>query len=123
MHKTGECAFQVCQDNASTPTLAKRETSYFWSLWSFIGAVSAYDAWLVVLTKTEILFMEQNPVCRHLINLDPEYLGVFLPAKAVGTIAVLAILFWLYLRRRWHALSAASGVAAYQFGLLLYLHT
>lgn len=123
MHATGDCAFQVCQDNDRRPTLAKRETSYFWWLWSFIGTVSAYDAWLVVLTKAEILLMERNPVCRYLIKLEPEYLSVFLPAKSAGTIAVLAILFWLYSRRRWHALSAASGVAAYQFGLLLYLHT
>ena len=27
----------------------ERATSNFWSLWGFIGSVSAYDAWLVVL--------------------------------------------------------------------------
>ncbi len=105
------------------PQIAKHATSFFWSLCGFIGTVSAYDAWLVVLTKSEILWLEQNPVCWHLINLEPEYLSLFLPAKAAGTIAVLAFLFWLYSRQRWHALSAASGVAAYQFGLLLYLHS
>ncbi|MFM9964903.1 MAG: hypothetical protein ACKV2Q_27185 [Planctomycetaceae bacterium] len=122
MGVTGGSADRAFHDNG-VPWIAKHATSYFWSLCGFIGAVSAYDAWLVVLTKSEILLTERNPLCWHLIRLEPEYLSLFLPAKAAGTIAVLAILFWLYSRQRWHALSAASGVAAYQFGLLLYLHS
>ena len=102
---------------------AERATSFFWSLWGFIGSVSVYDTWLVVLTKNEILGTEQNPVCWHLINLEPEDLSVFLPVKAAGTLMVLAILFWLHSRWRWHAQTAAAGVAAYQFALLLYLHS
>ncbi len=102
---------------------ANAASSFFWSLWSFIGGVSLYDAWLVVLTRNVILSTEQNVICWHLINLEPMHLSLFLAAKAAGTLIVLAILGWLHLHSHRHTLTTSSGVATFQFGLLMYLNT
>lgn len=93
----------------------------FWSLWSFIGLVSVFDAWLVYHYLEAIPYMERNPLCYFLIMLDCEHLSVFLPAKAVGTLAVLLILRLIFLLRRDYSLPITSGVAAYQAGLVVYL--
>ncbi len=81
MSSAGQSVAPAFQDN-EVPRIPEHAPSYFWLLCSFIGTVSAYDAWLVVLTKSEVLRFEQNPVCWHLIKPEPEYLSLFLPAKA-----------------------------------------
>lgn len=53
MSSAGQSVAPAFQDN-EVPRIARHATSYFWLLCSFIGTVSAYDAWLVVLTKSEI---------------------------------------------------------------------
>jgi hypothetical protein len=92
----------------------------FVSVWLFVGLVSAYDAYLVVLYAESILGMEQNPICRYLIERDTG-LTLFLQAKGAGTCTVLAILGALYLRRQRQAQFIAGGVALFQLVLLWYL--
>jgi hypothetical protein len=92
----------------------------FWLLWSFIGAVSLFDAWLVLFNQSEMLFVEENVICYLLIKLDPHGLSYFLPAKAAGTILVLAVLRAIHARLRRHGMVIAGGVAVYQFLLLFY---
>lgn len=96
-------------------------TAWFWVLWSFIGLVSAFDAYLVHCFVDSIPQMEENPVCRFLIMLDRDHLSVFLPAKALGTTIVLAVLRLIYALRREYSLPITGAVAAYQAGLMLYL--
>ena len=94
---------------------------FFWGLWSFIACVSLADAALVVVHLDEILLMEENPICRHLIRLDPTGLTYFLPAKLAGTATVLVVLRLIDLFMRRNAALITGSVAAYQAGLLVYL--
>lgn len=93
----------------------------FWTLWSFIGAVSLLDLILVVVFQESILMMEESIPCRLLIALEPDSLSVFIVAKLLGTAASLTILRGIYLRLRPHGLAIASGVAGFQSWLLCYL--
>jgi hypothetical protein len=93
---------------------------WFWPLWSFIALVSVFDAWLVVLNLPAMPFVEENWICRCLIRADPQGLSYFLPAKAAGTAAVLLILRGIVVRLERHGMAITSGVALYQFSLLLY---
>jgi len=93
---------------------------WFWPLWSFIAIVSVVDAWLVVFNLSEMLMVEENWICKSLIRADPHGLAVFLPAKAAGTAFVLLILRGIVVRLERHGMLITSGVALYQFSLLLY---
>lgn len=94
---------------------------YFFSSWFAIGAISAYDAYLVNATRLVIRDMEQNPICLMLINCDPDRLSYFFVAKAAGTLVVLSMLAALYCWKRRLALPTVTGVMTFQIGLLLYL--
>ena len=95
-------------------------SGWFWVLWTFIGGVSALDAWLVIVNLDAIQYCEENFICRMLIALDPVQLSYFLPAKAAGTLAVLTVLRVMYTRLQRYGLVITSGVATYQLGLLMY---
>ncbi len=93
---------------------------WFWMLWGFIGIVSVFDAWLVLVNQSEMLLVEENLLCYTLIKLDPQGLSYFLPAKGAGTLLVLTILRAIYARMQRHGMAIIGGVAMYQFGLLFY---
>ena len=93
---------------------------WFWPLWSFIALVSVLDAWLVLFNLSEMLVVEENWICWSLIRADPHGLGLFLPAKAMGTAAVLLILRGIVARLERHGMLITSGVALFQLSLLLY---
>lgn len=90
-------------------------------MWFFVGLVSAYDGYLVVETRAVISQCEQNPMCSYLIDIDRGELSLLLRSKALGTAAVLLSLVALRLRDEKLAWPVASGLVAFQFGLLLYL--
>lgn len=96
---------------------------YFLSAWFVIGVISAYDAYLVKVVGPMIFSFEQNPICAMLIHWDPHNLSYFYLAKGAGTMAVLAILLVLFVRKRSLALHVITGVAVFQLGLLAYLTT
>jgi len=93
----------------------------FAAIWLLIGAISAYDGYLVVKFSDSIREYEQNPVCRYLIEYADGELSLFLRTKAAGTLVVLSVLAGLY-RYRWRwALTTTGSVAIFQLGLLVYL--
>ncbi|HVX12250.1 MAG TPA: hypothetical protein VHC22_13800 [Pirellulales bacterium] len=93
----------------------------FFSMWLFVGLVSAYDAWLVVKYWDSILEFERNPVCSYFITLGDGNWDLFLRAKTSGTLAVLSVLIGLYRRNRRLALPVAGALSGFQLALLVYL--
>ena len=87
----------------------------------FIAAVSMYDMWLTYRLRDVILGTEENPICLWLIRLEPSALGVFLPAKILGTVFVVGFCALLYRWFKRHAMAIAAGVAVFQSWLLCYL--
>lgn len=85
-----------------------------------IGLVSLYDAFLVYQYREVI--EEQNPFCAWLISLEPEHVSLFLVAKGLGTISVMAILFLLFRHRSRLAVPVAASLMLFQIGLMGYLH-
>lgn len=87
----------------------------------FIGAVSAYDAWLVVDWADEILCNERNLVGRYLIQLTNGDVTLFLSCKVAGTIGALTFLAWL--GRHYHhiAMPVARSMSIFQLWLLWFL--
>lgn len=99
-----------------------RSWPLFFALWFVIGAVSAYDAFLAMKYRSDLLFMEKNLIGRALLKLDGDGPALFLGLKFLGTIAVLGILANLYHFRPQWAMTVAYGVSAYQIGLVVYLN-
>lgn len=96
----------------------------FFLLWQIIGCVSAYDAFLAMKHRAELvgpLGMEENWLGQWLLSLDGDDPALFLGVKFLGTILVLGILTNLYLSRPQWGLAVARGVATFQMILLAYL--
>jgi hypothetical protein len=94
---------------------------WFPTFWSFIGIVSALDIYLIDRFRGVLAELEENPVGQFLIELDGGDVGVFIRAKAFGTVFVLSVLAGLYVYRRRWSFPVTASVAAFQFGLLAYL--
>lgn len=99
-------------------TFVKRS---YWYLWSFVGLVSIYDAWLVVSNRDVILDFEKNPVGLMLIGWDPHELSYFMLAKFAGTAMVMAALYYIHRLLSEYRNWIMGGVASYQAWLLWYL--
>lgn len=95
--------------------------AHYWWLWSFVGLVSLYDAWLVVVFQEIIHDTEQNPVGRLLIRLNSNGITYFLTAKAAGTAVVLLALIALHRLSHQYRDWIMGGVASFQAWLLWYL--
>ncbi len=67
-------------------------TRWYWTLLSFVGVVSVYDAYLTYVFRYYILDLEENPMGLMLIRLDPKNLSYFLVGKTAGTTFVLLLL-------------------------------
>ena len=87
----------------------------------FVGAVSAYDGYLVIRTGSAIQEFEKNPVGLYLIDCNDGDPSLFLRVKAAGTILVLAALSYLHHYSQRLANPVAFGVFAFQTGLLIFL--
>jgi hypothetical protein len=87
----------------------------------FVGTVSVYDGYLVIRTGDDIGLFEKNPVGLFLIEHNHGNPSVFLMAKAVGTVVVLAALALLYRRSPRIAYPVASALMLFQAGLLVFL--
>jgi hypothetical protein len=88
---------------------------------TFIGSVSAWDAWLVE-ANAEILNSERNPICGFLIWIEPESKIYFFIGKAVSSACVLGILTGLYRSGYRYAMTVAIAVSLFQLGLLIHLY-
>ncbi|MEZ6090182.1 MAG: hypothetical protein R3C05_19575 [Pirellulaceae bacterium] len=93
----------------------------------WIGLVSAYDIYLTIKYAESLLYLEQNPVARHILNLNSpegmavEHLARFIGLKCGGTVVSIGSLFVLGCWRLHYANLAATGVALVQLGVLLFL--
>jgi hypothetical protein len=87
----------------------------------FIGIVSIYDTYLVVI-EPNILAMEKNPICTRLIKMDPDSLSYFIAGKMAGTLVVISVLSLIHHLRYSGTLVVTGGVVAFQAMLLIYLH-
>ena len=87
----------------------------------FVAAVSVHDAMLVVLNASVIGEVERNPVGRWLIKLHGGEVWLFVSLKFLGTAIACAALVSLYEFRTRLALTASTGVAAFQLWLLWHL--
>jgi hypothetical protein len=111
---------------------------HLWSRWTrssgpllchcaIIGLVSVYDMFLTVKYAQHLKYLEQNPIGRWMMQLDNlkhgtlPNLTLFLSAKSIGTLVVIAILATLYHRRRRIGHPVALGVSAFQVMLAWYL--
>lgn len=95
--------------------------AHYWWLWTFVGAVSLYDAWLVIVFRDMIHQTEKNPLGRLLIQLDSNGIAYFLTAKAFGTLIVLLALAAVHQLAHRHREWIIGGVASFQAWLLWYL--
>src|SRR5690242_6252381 len=87
-------------------------------LWLFIAAVSAFDAYLLVLYGYGII--EENPAGQALIDLGG--VPLFASLKLLGTTIACSALTAMYGRAPDRiTFQTACGVAILQFLLLLYL--
>lgn len=89
--------------------------------WVFIGAVSCFDAYLIVKFKDTLPMMELNPLGSLLLELDGGEPSLFVAAKFLGTMLVLGILFALRQKNRRMAGITAGSIAVFQFCLLMFL--
>jgi hypothetical protein len=102
--------------------VARLRTTLFAALWLLIVVISVHDGLLVVANRTSMAAAEQNPVGRWLIELSGGDIWLLLAAKGAGTICTSTLLLLLYWSRGPLGLAACAGVAAFQVGLLVYLH-
>ena len=93
----------------------------FGVLWLFIAFVSVWDGYLTVLWRHQMQVVELNPMGRALIVLNGGGIAYLLMVKLVGTILAAAWMVVLYERNAKWGLTIATAVAAFQFGLLLFL--
>ena len=94
--------------------------NYFAGCCWVILLTSALDAGLVVYFRFGIEAGEKNPICLHLIEMEPEWLSVFLAGKALGTGAVIATTSIVYRLRRHLGLTVATALSMFQVGLIGY---
>ncbi len=107
--------------NWACSTLNTGSRFWFCLMWSFIGAVSTYDAYLGVRYWDSMPNLELNPICLYLIEHADGDASVFLSFKAAGTVLVLTFMALFYVRSPKLAQHIAWGVSSFQLGLLLYL--
>jgi hypothetical protein len=106
---------------ASTENKSGHWTPLFMTALIFVGAVSAYDSYLVVRTGDMIEDFEKNPVGLYLIHIDNGNTSVFLRVKAAGTLLALCALSYLHRRSSRLASPITFGLFAFQTGLLIFL--
>jgi hypothetical protein len=94
----------------------------FLIMWLLIIFVSAHDGYLVLANRFLIAHVELNPFGRWLIHRNGGDIWLLLAAKSIGTLAASSLLLWLYWLRPRLGWSACAAIAAFQLGLLLFLH-
>ncbi len=112
-------ALGLAQQRTSIAGLHIQNWPLFFVLWQIIGCVSAYDAFLAMKYREDLV--EQNPLGSLLLYANDGDPALFLGVKFLGTMMVLGILVNLYHSQPQRGLVIAKGVAAFQIALLAYL--
>ena len=97
-----------------------------WQLWFpvfvvIIGAVSLYDAYLIVRFSDMISMMEENPMGLWLLQIANGQVGIFVRVKLAGTVMVLSLLLLMWKMRMSMLFPVTSTIASWQTGLMIYL--
>ena len=100
---------------------ASRNRLLFVLLWLFIIAVSVYDGFCVLTTRSTIQSVERNPVGLWLIRKNSGDIWLLLAAKTVGTVVAATLLLRLHSIRQNLGWIVCGGVAAFQLFLLYWL--
>lgn len=106
---------------ASFPPVKRIRLPLFLGCWLFVICVSVHDGLLVLANRGLMAAVERNPVGRVLIAWNDGDIWLLLMAKALGTVSVASLLLLLYWSRWQLGFVICSALAAFQFGLLLYL--
>jgi hypothetical protein len=93
----------------------------FTAAWLFIVFVSVVDGLLIIVHRTDIFFLERNPVGRQLLEWGQGSIVPFVIAKLACTLLVATLLLLLYWRLPRFGLPVTSALACFQFGLLIFL--
>jgi hypothetical protein len=93
----------------------------FYGQWLFVLFVSVFDSLLTIRLRQEMMQSELNPLGRALLYLDSGDVGSLIVVKGIGTLLAGAIVLLLYWRRPSWGMAVVSGLALFQFGLLLFL--
>lgn len=94
---------------------------------TIVASVAIYDMLLTIRYCRSLKQLEENPIGRWLMNLDHIHedsmpnLTLFISAKLIGTIAVLATIYILIMRSSRLGHPVAAGVSSFQLGLAAYL--
>lgn len=102
-------------------TQSLTRTTWFSMQWLFIGAVSAYDAYLVALFADMMPEHEQNPMGRYIMELSGGGVSTFIVCKLAGTVFVLVVLASLWRNRSRITFPVVSSLSSFQAWLLCYL--
>ncbi|MEI7699559.1 MAG: hypothetical protein WCK86_07180 [Planctomycetia bacterium] len=86
-----------------------------------IAAVAFYDSYLTMRFRDVMLYTEENPLGRWLIQSCDGSVAVFLQMKLAGTLLVMLMLFWMRVRQSRMTLPVSGSIASWQCGLLVYL--
>lgn len=89
--------------------------------WTFVIAVSVFDAYLVLQLRDVIQDTERNPLGRVLIQAANGSVWLFLLVKLSGTVVACMTLLVIFRSNRRLGLIIALAVALFQLGLLFYL--
>ena len=97
-----------------------------WQLWFpaaivMIAAVSLYDTYLIVRFAEVIHLMEENPIGRWLVEISGGQVEVFVRVKLAGTLLVLSMLIFMWIRRVRILLTVTTSIASWQTCLMIYL--
>jgi hypothetical protein len=112
--------FSYYARTAQAAVWCNRQTCY-WSLWLLIMFVSVWDCFLTFIYREQMQVTELNPMGRALIHLNDGGVTYFLVAKIVGTLLVTSVLAALYDHYPRKAFAITTPIAAFQFGLLVFL--
>ena len=93
----------------------------FGLMWVFVGLVAVYDTHLVIRDRLVLLEAELNPIAVQLIRLNGGDVSLLVLAKTIGTLVVLCTLMRMHQCNRGRAYRVLSGIAVFQFVLLLML--
>ena len=61
--------------------------------------VSGYDSYKVIEDREQLLYLEQNPVAKWLMELDGGEMAYLLAAKTIGTGIVAGSVTWMIVKR------------------------
>lgn len=92
-------------------------------MWLSIGAVSAIDVYWSIKLKELLYETELNPIGKWIMYMDGGDVSLFMGLKVFGTVLVLGVLFYAFVRNRKMAWILIIPIFIFQVALLAFLYT